>query len=77
MFTKWKRRKRIRQTKYNIIVAIVDMVWFYDFQNLDFEKKPICCRCKYAIYDNVRSKFACQFWIPKKPGELIIIPKKY
>ena len=52
-------------------------IWFYDFQNLDFEKKPICCRCKYSTYDNVRSKFACQFWIPKKPGELKIISKKY
>ena len=46
-------------------------VWYYDSHNLDnYNKLPICCRCKFSTRAMIRSEHGCEHWKPKNPNEL-------
>ena len=48
-------------------------VWYYDHTNLDHKNRlPICCKCKYSDRSMIRDEKACEKWIPKKKGELVV-----
>lgn len=49
-------------------------IWYYDSHNLDnYDRKPICCHCRYQTRSMLRSEKGCEHWTPKKDGELINI----
>lgn len=58
-------KKIVQNTQQHYCGDCDNAMWFYDSRNIDHNGKPICCRCKFAEYEVLRTKKACKHWKKK------------